>query len=87
MVENSIEIYPNPATSSIVLSNKKSAFSADDKFQIYNITGKKIYTSNIIAKETNIDVSSYAKGLYLLVSSINGQVNNWESIIKSANNY
>tara|TARA_R110002126_G_scaffold157104_1_gene304603 strand:+ start:30506 stop:32299 length:1794 start_codon:yes stop_codon:yes gene_type:complete len=74
LVENSIEIYPNPATSSIVLSNKKSAFSADDKFQIYNITGKKIYTSNIIAKETNIDVSSYAKGLYLLVSSINGQV-------------
>ena len=60
LVENTIEIYPNPATSSIVLSNKKSAFSADDKFQIYDVTGKQMYASSITANETNIDISNYA---------------------------
>jgi hypothetical protein len=74
LVENIIEIYPNPATSSIVLSNKKDAFSADDKFQIYDVTGKQMYASSITANETNIDISNYAKGLYFLVNNLNGVI-------------
>ena len=74
LVKNSIEIYPNPAFSNIVLNNKKTVFSLDDKFLIYNSTGKQIYASNITAKETNINISNYSKGLYFLVSSINGEI-------------
>jgi hypothetical protein len=80
LVENSIEIYPNPAFSNIVLNNKKTVFSLDDKFLIYNSTGKQIYASNITAKETNINISNYSKGLYFLVSSINGKIKTFKFI-------
>lgn len=80
LIENSIEIYPNPAVSTIVLTNKKTSFSLNDNFQIYSTTGKEIYTSNIISQETNIDISHYAKGLYFLVSKMNGQIKTFKIV-------
>ncbi|MDP5104651.1 MAG: T9SS type A sorting domain-containing protein [Polaribacter sp.] len=79
-IENSIEVYPNPAVSTIVLSNKKINFSLNDNFQIYSTTGKQLYTSNIISQETNIDISNYAKGLYFLVSKMNGKIKTFKIV-------
>jgi hypothetical protein len=80
LVENTIEVYPNPAVSTIVLSNKKTNFTLDDKFHIYNLTGKKMYTSPITSQETTIDISNYAKGLYLLVSKMNGKIKTFKIV-------
>ena len=78
--KNSIHIYPNPTVSNIVLSNNSTSFSENDKLQIFSINGKQIYTSNITSKETNIDSSNYAKGLYFLVSNINGIVKTFKIV-------
>ena len=80
LVENSSQVYPNPAVSTILLSNKKTNFTLDDKFQIYNLTGKQIYTSQITSQETNVDISNYAKGLYFLVSKMNGKIKTFKIV-------
>jgi hypothetical protein len=80
LVENTIEIYPNPTKSNIVLASTNSSFSANDKFKVYNSIGKQIYASSINAKETNIDISNYSKGLYFLTSSIKGQIKTFKFI-------
>ena len=80
VVENSLEVYPNPTVSTIVLSNKKTNFTLDDKFQIYNITGKQIYESQITSQETNVNFSNYANGLYFFVSKMNGKMKTFKII-------
>ncbi|MFK8061195.1 MAG: FG-GAP-like repeat-containing protein [Polaribacter sp.] len=80
--ENSLRLSPNPAVSNIVLSSTQISFSLNDKFKIYACTGKLIATSNITSQETNIDISKYARGLYILKASINGKNKTFKIIKK-----
>jgi hypothetical protein len=68
-----LEIYPNPATN--LLTIKTNAVGKAEYF-IYDINGRKITQSSILNGQSVIDVSSFAKGLYLLqVQTDKGSVN------------
>lgn len=79
--ENQLMIFPNPTHSIVKISTEHSKFSEDDRIEIYSIMGEKIFSSKIHSQETNIDLSNYAKGTYILVSTING-ISNTTKLLK-----
>jgi hypothetical protein len=65
--KNKIHIYPNPTASKV--SIQLSGFNQEDgKIEMFDISGKKL-SSNIFKSkqaESEIDLSGYSKGVYLL---------------------
>lgn len=59
---DNISIYPNPATNLVYL---RFAFSATYGITLKNVQGKVMHSS-IVNTDTQIDLSSYAKGIYVL---------------------
>ena len=58
--DNSIALYPNPATDFISVENIKG------NINIIDITGKVIKTVKSNASRTTINVSGFAKGIYFI---------------------
>ncbi len=61
---NDILVYPNPSQSSITVKMKESKNSR--KLEIYNMLGQMIYSSKITEEKTEINVSQYRDGLYVI---------------------
>ena len=60
---HAINIYPNPASSTVNISSEKEI----TRVMVFNQIGQKVFESdNIKTKETNIDISLMAKGIYVL---------------------
>ena len=57
-----VQIFPNPVTDKL---NVKTA-APNAKLVIYNCLGSVIYELSVAGKETTIDVSSYAHGVYYI---------------------
>ena len=65
---NNVQVFPNPATQIITIK-----LAGNSEFQIYNLLGKKITTqSNITSTEYQLDISTYAEGVYFLEVSNKG---------------
>lgn len=61
---DNIVLYPNPASDFVSISNANEIISA---VSIYEISGKRIYTvTNNMTSEINLNVTHFAKGLYLV---------------------
>ena len=58
---NAIKFYPNPTSGILNISLLESS-----KVTITDLSGKMIHSSNIEAGESTINLSSYAKGLYMI---------------------
>ncbi|SHI97698.1 Por secretion system C-terminal sorting domain-containing protein [Mesonia phycicola] len=54
--------YPNPFNSEITLESQKNI----SKVEIYSIEGKKIFQKNVNTLFSNINLSNYASGIYLM---------------------
>ena len=65
-------VYPNPATSDLILSTTQTSFSKQDRLELYSIVGELLYNSTVTATQTRIDLSKYAQGNYIVVSDIQG---------------
>lgn len=67
-IENSLSIFPNPANDLVAVTAKLN--KADDvTITIYDVTGRVIYANelnNVAAINNKIDVSTFAKGTYVL---------------------
>jgi hypothetical protein len=53
-------LYPNPTTASILLSNTE-----ESSITLFDLQGKLLYKKTNTDKQTLIDVSNYATGLYI----------------------
>jgi hypothetical protein len=74
-----LNIYPNPATNALQV-DFSSAISQTIEMRLVNVTGDAIYSSTMAnvsgAISKSIDVSDFAKGIYILnLSSAEGSVN------------
>jgi len=56
-----ISIYPNPAQDYILLNS-----SGKGVMQIFDMTGKIVYTSNITNTTQLVDVRNFVKGVYIV---------------------
>ena len=69
--DNSITLYPNPASKEINLSSENIINSID----IFNSLGQKVYQTNVKAKGKTLDINSLSKGVYIIgVNTENGYV-------------
>ena len=66
--ESNFNIYPNPTTGNVQIQNAQNS-----TIEILNIAGKSIKTINATTQNTEIDLSTEPKGLYLVkVTTANG---------------
>lgn len=71
-IEDQTMVYPNPASDEIIVKNAHSSFSNLDRVQIYSILGEQLYSVAISSQKTNLDISGFSRGTYILVTNING---------------
>ena len=60
--EDDIEVYPNPATTSITVTLLKG----EGVLTIFNVLGEKVFTTKIINTQTEIDVGNLPQGMYFV---------------------
>ena len=61
--DNILYVYPNPTSGLLTVKH-----TADSKipYEITDITGKLIQKGMLMEKQTNLDISKYVNGIYLL---------------------
>src|SRR5690554_4972472 len=60
--KNEISIYPNPASDSVILEN----LEGNTSINILDFTGKRIYTTQTVHKDLQLDLTDFIKGIYLV---------------------
>ncbi len=77
--DNSISVQPNPADHSIQIVTKGSE---NNEIEVFNIQGKKVFQQRV-ESNTNIDISTWAAGIYFVKSTNqNGRVEQTKFIKK-----
>ena len=69
---NEISVYPNPATNTLTVDSYVP-MGANTTIKIYNVEGRIVFESHQLTSLTVIDVSTLAKGLYMLEHIVDGQ--------------
>ncbi len=64
---NQLSVYPNPASDYITVKHA----DAIQQIEIFDLTGKLVYKSNVQSVETRIDVSVLNRGIYILKATAN----------------
>lgn len=75
---NSIKIYPNPASS--VLNIQSNTEDLNATIEIYSISGAKLKSLKATASLTTISISDLQTGVYFVKVSMNNQVGNYKFI-------
>lgn len=65
---NSIDIYPNPAQEKLIITTEENA-----EIILFNTMGIKFHQQTVTQKKTEIDLSDYPQGMYLLKFNSNGR--------------
>ncbi|MDO6760635.1 T9SS type A sorting domain-containing protein [Tamlana sp. 2_MG-2023] len=82
-MEESIEgltIYPNPVNNQTTHINIASAINAPKFIEIYNVLGKRLFSTKLLGRELNI--SQLNKGIYILKITENNQSETRKLVIR-----
>jgi uncharacterized repeat protein (TIGR02543 family) len=66
-LEESVSVYPNPVSDKVYFTSKDKEIST---VELTDLSGKVVYSSNVKQQSGNIDLSSIAKGVYLMIINI-----------------
>uniref|UniRef100_UPI003217CB69 PKD domain-containing protein n=1 Tax=uncultured Draconibacterium sp. TaxID=1573823 RepID=UPI003217CB69 len=77
--QSEVRVYPNPTSDYINISLEM--VEPDDSYTIFNLSGAMLVQNQITSSLTQVDLSSYPSGIYLVRVNNNGQVMN-KKIIK-----
>lgn len=69
--QNNLSVYPNPSKGNVTLS----ANSLINRVEIFDISGKLVYTSNINSIQTTINTNEFGKGMYILKAQNKNSIN------------
>jgi hypothetical protein len=61
-----LNLYPNPANNSLTLNLSQQQELQNANLSIYDIQGKQLLHQNITEAQTQLDISSFAKGIYIV---------------------
>ena len=61
-----VSVYPNPTQGKIAISTNQMILNSNTKLSIINFVGEHIYSELLSFEKTEIDLSNYPKGIYLL---------------------
>jgi hypothetical protein len=62
--ENSLQIYPNPVNYELTITN--SDFQQGDIVELFDINGRRVYSTRANGNEMTIDMSNFQSGNYIL---------------------
>ncbi|MFZ4402296.1 MAG: T9SS type A sorting domain-containing protein [Bacteroidales bacterium] len=68
-----INIYPNPATSNVTINLQQLTHLQNTTVSIYDIQGKLLLQQNITQPQTELNIASLAKGIYVVKVNNNKQ--------------
>lgn len=68
--KDGFQIYPNPSNGKFNVLMKKNTAT---EVQIFDIAGRLVHSQNNITNNTSIDLTSFAKGNYIMVFNVNGK--------------
>ena len=80
IIENNnkpINIYPNPATSKLTINLQQLTKLQNTTVSIYDVQGKLLLQQNITQPQTELNIASLAKGIYVV--KINNDTNSMQS--------
>jgi hypothetical protein len=63
---SNIQLSPNPASSSVVLMNKRN--ESVDQFEIFNLIGEVVMRERIVSENQIINIEHLSEGIYFLKS-------------------
>jgi alpha-tubulin suppressor-like RCC1 family protein len=76
IAENNVTIYPNPSNGIFTIDAKEAV-----TVEVYDIIGKKVFSSKMALGSSNFDLSNHANGIYLLmVTNQNGNSTTYKLI-------
>ena len=58
--------YPNPATDNVTIFFENMETTSAPEYQLFDLFGRNLMNGKIMEEETNLNISSLAKGIYLL---------------------
>lgn len=70
---NALKVYPNPATNQLNIQLENTTNNANKTYQVYDLQGKLVYSKNTTDCLLDLDVTSFTKGMYLLIINLNNQ--------------
>ncbi|MFZ4796677.1 MAG: peptide-N-glycosidase F-related protein [Bacteroidia bacterium] len=74
IIENSaLKVFPNPATNQLNIQIENSTSNAAKTYQVYDLQGKLVYLKSTTDCLLDLDVTSFSKGMYLLIINMNNQ--------------
>ena len=68
---NNILLYPNPATGKITIDLQQFKNLQNTTLSIYNIQGKLLLQQAVVQSQTELNISSFFKGIY--VAKVNNE--------------
>ncbi|SMC84403.1 T9SS type A sorting domain-containing protein [Moheibacter sediminis] len=77
LTASNVQIYPNPSTG-IINVEAKNASSID----VYDVTGKRVYSTSNVSQTTAINLSAYGKGIFVVKISEGKNVTTKKVVIK-----
>jgi hypothetical protein len=78
-----INIYPNPVKGMLKIDISNMPLKSANRMVLYDMSGSKIVERTNFEDYSEIDISLYKDGLYILIIQIDRDVSNWK-IIKSS---
>jgi hypothetical protein len=75
-----MKIYPNPATEKITLSISNMGNLETGILQLYSLSGQLLQTQPISSETTEVSLSEFPKGVYILNVRINDTTEDWKII-------
>lgn len=82
LAEKQIKIYPNPVESVLTLFVSDYTSSMEGEFSLFSMGGVMLARRRITGETTYVEMSRYAKGIYVLHIQLNGQPTSWKVIKK-----
>ena len=74
---NNFTIYPNPATSNLTINLQQLTHLQNTTVSIYDVQGKLLLQQSITQPQTEINIASFAKGIYVV--KVNNDNNSMQS--------
>ena len=68
-----LKVFPNPATNQLNIQLENSLSNAIKTYQVYDLQGKLVYSKNTADCILDLDVTTFTRGMYLLIINLNNQ--------------
>lgn len=72
-ITNSLRVYPSPASNSITLTSDQLSATTSGVLSIYGVEGKLVLQQVLTDRKTELDISSFNEGLYIMQLAVNNK--------------